>query len=179
MKILFLDIDGVLNTIESLNSAKSNTTDPLPEEYEVIQITSQPYLATLALRSIIPELVSNLNTLVDSLNIDGIVIHSNWRKTFSLYFIKAVLEYHGLKGKVIGETPHHFDGQMFSEQQSKGKEIKDWLDNHSDVDFYIILDDENIFHGMKRLYNFFQINPLKGLTSITVETIKTNLVRME
>ena len=47
----------------------------------------------------------------------------------------------------------------------RGQEIKDWLDEHDDVDNYVIIDDDNDFYD-EQLYHFVQTNYEDGLTEV-------------
>jgi len=170
MKVLFLDIDGVLNT-DSFRRNVEIKDDLTDEQKSVVVLNKYEESAKIALFLIDPVLVENLNVLIKLANIDGVIISSNWRKNFSFQFIEAALIHHGLKGKIIGETPHWVTGQRFSEILPKGREIKEWLDNNINVKKFIILDDDNIFHGMKQLDGFFRTHPSEGLTENLINKI--------
>jgi hypothetical protein len=47
----------------------------------------------------------------------------------------------------------------------RGQEIMDWLDEHDDVDNYVIIDDDNDFYD-EQLYHFVQTNYEDGLTEV-------------
>lgn len=103
MKIIFLDVDGVLNSEQDLFSWT---------------IESDKYLILLAC------IVRRTNA--------KIVISSSWRNCGLLDTLKKRLNDFSMsiydKTKDIGE---------------RGLEIKDWLDSHSDVESFVILDDED------------------------------------
>jgi len=48
---------------------------------------------------------------------------------------------------------------------SRGQEIKDWLDEHNDIENYVIIDDDNDMLD-SQLYHFVQTNYEDGLTEV-------------
>lgn len=82
MKVIFLDIDGVLNSVEWLN------------RYPEVRLRDQ----------VDPEAVAVLNNIIDKTGAK-VVISSSWRIFHSLNFIKQVLENSGFRGEIVGKTP--------------------------------------------------------------------------
>lgn len=118
MNIIFLDIDGVLNSQEYV--LKVQELFDIPEH------------------QIDPLAVIRLNRLTDLSNA-SIVITSTWRMAFIGHldlFQKFLIE-RGITGKVIGMTEvTHGD---------RADEIWDWIDEHkSIIDNYVILDDDRL-----------------------------------
>lgn len=104
MKILFLDIDGVLNLHEYNEKAESNTINPV--------------------------FVKNLNHVLDSTNCN-IVITSAWRymilkNAMTLQGFEYLLRTHGIHcvGKLIGTTRLDKD---VNDKTERGKQIQDWI----------------------------------------------------
>ncbi len=120
MKIIFLDIDGVLNVY--------------CEGRDQFGCTFHT------------NFVENLRNIIDKTGAK-IVISSSWR-TDGLDVMKELWKYRDLPGEVIDVTPDCYDlikeGKFeFYDQVERGHEIQDWLDNHKEVTNYVIIDDDN------------------------------------
>lgn len=111
IKIIFCDLDGVLNS----------------KNYECSDRYIRDALDPLA--------VARLNKITDATNAK-IVISSSWRVAFE--FDKETLFYllkeEGVTGEMIDITP------IFT-SYLRWTEIRDWLDDHPDVEKFVILDD--------------------------------------
>ncbi len=130
-KIIFLDIDGVLN---------SNYTDRYARnvlEKEQGYHVSFDGTCVMALNEIIE----------DRLDIDDVrfVLSSTWRNDHTKKEMEALLYAHGFKGKF------HDDWATKQLWTSRGKEIQEWLSRHKDVQRFICLDDNTDFADEDRL----------------------------
>lgn len=119
MKIIFLDIDGVLNVY--------------PQGYDEYGAIFHPHL------------VENLKLILDRTGAK-IVVSSTWRRS-GLSIMKEMWEKRGLPGEVIDITPFETDvverGTCeFYDQVDRGFEIQQWIDDNQIQDF-VILDDDN------------------------------------
>jgi hypothetical protein len=126
MKVIFLDIDGVLNSQEFLNKNKG--------------------ASGFSAGRIDPELVARLNRIVQSTGAK-IVISSTWRHGKSVWELKHMLRSRGFQysSNIIDRTPIGMG--------IRGQEIQDWLEldperervdpNHDPVEAYVIIDDNN------------------------------------
>jgi len=114
-KIIFLDIDGVLNVI-------SQGHDRFGSVFH-------------------SHFVDNLKMIIQETNAD-IVISSTWRVN-GLSEMKEMWSYRGLPGNVIDITPvsRWMDDDEI-EGKDRGYEIKYWLEHH-DIDNYVIIDDDD------------------------------------
>ena len=129
-KIIFLDIDGVLNSFRWHNSeGNEKLTDRFGRVFD-------------------PEAVSNLSKIVEETGAD-IVISSSW-KCFGLDGMQEMWKERNLPGKVIGITPNTVSDEMllYADLENmelgviRGNEIKEWLSRHKrDVLQYVIIDD--------------------------------------
>ena len=116
-KVIFLDIDGVLNNRPWLLANKSvaiiDRMDPIA--------------------------VARLNKLVE-LTGASIVVSSSWRLPFiwsdNADGMNALLDRNGVKAVILGMTPH------LRGEASRGDEIALWLSTNP-VDAFVILDDVN------------------------------------
>ena len=120
--IVFLDIDGVLNSGQWYAQA-------VPREEE-------PTGWSLLERSIDPACVERLNRLLQRTRA-VVVVSSSWRKQHELSEIVSIIEARGFRGEVIGVTPSD-DSAL-----SRGGEITKWLDeNFPGGVVYAAVDDE-------------------------------------
>jgi hypothetical protein len=148
MKVIFLDIDGVLNSETSIRA--NGITN---------QWNDNPH----------PEHIKWLNYIIKETGAK-VVISSTWRTSASPSMFNRFLSLLGFEGDVIGRTP--------SLEAYRGTEIKTWLEEHADkiikykdstwysykqpVDSFVILDDDS---DMVDLTPYLVlIDGLKGLT---------------
>ena len=126
MKIIFLDIDGVIKTKSCLRRAFKKYRKLVPD--------------ILDERAVI-----NLNKLVKETDAK-IVITSTWRYGNTAEDLQRLLAKHGVIGEIIGMTPEL--GQMENSSFgniTRGQEIQEWLNLHNvPVDYVILDDDTNI-----------------------------------
>jgi hypothetical protein len=143
-RILFLDVDGVLNHIEWAErrpDRRKITNDMNEEDVERIR----------AEYGFDPVCVEHLSTLVERAGCD-IVISSTWRKMglgqSGHLHMQRMLTHRGFKyrDRIIGSTPvlDRMVGSMgLLVAQPRGLEIQAWLDAHESVSNFVILDDES------------------------------------
>lgn len=117
MKVIFLDIDGVLNHYYWYreHKDKSNLSYPI-SDFD-------------------PKSVSYLNNITDTTGAK-IILSSSWR--FDLDIIN-ILHTAGVTGEIIGCTP---DLYSIYGSLCRGKEIDAVLNKRTDIERYIILDDD-------------------------------------
>ena len=123
MKIIFLDIDGVIKTKSCLRSAFKKYRKLVPDILD-------------------ERAVNNLNKLVKETD-TKIVITSTWRYGKTAEDLQRLLAKHGLTGEIIGMTPEL--GQMKNSSFgniTRGQEIQEWLNLHDVPVEYVILDDD-------------------------------------
>lgn len=119
-KILFLDVDGVLN------HEKFYT-----ERYE--RLKNGTYDKSWPLCEFCPESVSNLNRIVKETDCK-VVVSSTWRSDDNLQDIFYAV---GLDFTIYDITPYHVS-------RIRGTEIDMWLEAHKDeVESYVIVDDDD------------------------------------
>lgn len=119
MNVIFLDVDGVLNSIRKLKEVYLKT-------HKSHSLSNYPFDE---------ECLNNLKKIVDEFDL-YIVITSTWRKNENhLKKLLFELSKYGLDSRVIGCT---------KVLDNRENEIIDYLNNHKDVDKYIILDDDYI-----------------------------------
>lgn len=142
--LLFLDIDGVLNRVN----------------------TAQRVLGMPFLQGVDPELVGRLVTILEQVPECSVVVSSAWRQ-MGLDFILHTLEIQGelprdLVTRFIGMTPYCQGGGA----QRRGNEISRYLqDEGKGVSRYVILDDMDLAGAFPRNY----VEVVDGLTQENVE----------
>ena len=151
-KVIFLDIDGVLNTGWWYSQMDRNTPkDKYGYAFDPIS-------------------VANLKKILDETGAE-IVISSSW-KSFGLTEMETMWHDRGLPGRLIGITPNTVSDELLLNADLdhmelfsiRGMEIKEWLDKHGKkVSHYVIIDDmDNMLPEQKP--HFVQTNPEVGIT---------------
>lgn len=121
MKILFLDVDGVLNSLLFFRTRPRS--DYLSDDRLDLQA------------------IERLNRITDETGAK-IVVSSTWRLPYvwnnQLAMLIVALQKTGIKGEIIGMTPDH------QTQYGRGGEIQDWMNNCGlQIDSFVILDDDS------------------------------------
>lgn len=129
-KIIFLDIDGVINTKEWHSKM---TKDTPKDEYGY---------------AFDPMAVANLAHIIDKTGAD-IVISSSW-KFYGVPKLREMWKKRNLPGTILDITPNTISDEMllnanldeFQLGVCRGNEIKEWLSRHEDIiSNYVIIDD--------------------------------------
>lgn len=131
MKIIFLDIDDVLNSNATWDRQKNGMC---------------PGWGSLApkggfreiMLGVDPVFVELLNKIIDATNAK-VVVSSDWRFYFNQDALIEILEDAGFKGEVVGMTGVHL--------KTRGREIANWLNQNQEslggIESFVILDDRN------------------------------------
>lgn len=139
--IIFLDVDGVLNSHQWFKSQ---------ERKSVIE-TIEGHIDSNAVR--------RLNTMVEQTGAK-VVVSSTWRKGTLMDVLLKMLKQHGFTGEVIGKT-----GRSSCDDCVRGNQIHRWMkDNIPDYwQFrrYVILDDDGDMLYWQR-HNFVQTSSEGG-----------------
>mgnify|MGYP005857029319 CR=1 FL=1 len=125
-RIIFLDIDGVMNHAIYFKRRKEGKFERDPIDPECVQYLNRIIAATGA----------------------KVVISSTWRMHYDIEYMQTILDQKGFEGEVIGETPDVYSSHKYN--APRGCEIKDWIKKHVERDNYdltyrrfIILDDDS------------------------------------
>jgi len=148
MKVLFLDIDGVLNSRKWYEANK----DAINLESGIM------YRSSVELD---PEACALVNELCESEDL-RIVISSTWRRLHTKGEITDMFAYRGLFAPVISQTP-----QLRS--SFRGQEIEEWLYARYIVEKYVILDDDGDFYPHQHLV---RTDNAVGVTAKNIEKAK-------
>lgn len=151
-KVIFLDIDGVLNTKWWYTQMERNTPkDKYGYAFD-------------------PKAVANLKRIVEETGAD-LVVSSSW-KCMGLSQIEEMWRDRSLPGKIIGITPNSVSDEMLLNADIdsielfhiRGEEIKQWLTKYGkQVSNYAIIDDmDNMLSEQQS--RFVHTNPEVGLT---------------
>lgn len=123
MKLIFLDIDGVLNSgrwLASETYQRMRDDEPVSDRWEDM---------------LDPDAVRMLNQIVEHTG-GSIVVSSSWRYALDFDQLVQVLRAGGVRGGIIGSTP--------GGEGIRGREIEDWLDlSHLPYEAFVILDDDS------------------------------------
>ncbi len=155
MKIIFLDIDGVLNTYRSYLATGSQET------WDMVAC----------------KFLQNLLTLNTDIKI---VVTSTWRYSDDCLmhfeyngFVKSMFHKHWrtLSHQQFKDY-EEYKNKSFSERFERGREIDNWLNNpeHSDVTHYCIIDDDNDMLP-KQQKHFVYIMAENGISDNNMEKI--------
>jgi len=161
--IVFLDIDGVLNShmyydsdrfVPLKNGECPNHDDP-------------DYLIKLYQNDIDPKSIGFLNELVKDTSAK-IVISSTWRNK-GKEPLQKILDSRGLVGEIIDVTPHGCECCV------RGNEIRQWLKKNGENKYkYVILDDDSDMLWWQR-EEFLLVDNYIGLTPNDVYKAKSIL----
>ena len=129
-KVVFLDIDGVLNTKEWQGRM---TSDTLKDEFGY---------------AFSPVAVANLTHIIDETGAE-IVISSSW-KFYGVAKLRKMWKNRNLPGTILDITPNTVSDEVLLNANleeielgvCRGNEIKEWLSRHKQkVSNYVIIDD--------------------------------------
>jgi len=151
MKVIFLDIDGVLNHTQWYVSDR-NPGNLNGEEGDIDPLCAE-----------------RINRICSETGAK-IVISSDWRISWP-YCIDRI-EKGGIEhGLIIDKTPEHMWAehvtQDFLDWTSRGAEIDDWLSHHPECENFVILDDRKDFTE-EQWPHFIHVNSMRGIDDIDV-----------
>ena len=169
MKVLFLDIDGVLNSQNwfayRLYCVKNNMVNILMNFVDTDDRNIKHKLTMLDDRAI-----ANLNRIIEETGCK-VVLSSSWRSSIESenIFTQNLLKLKGFKYEFYDVTPRLW----FSDFSiRRGEEIKFWLDKESEkheIESFVILDDDSDMLP-EQMNNFIHIDGQVGLTDKDVFT---------
>lgn len=140
MKVIFLDIDGVLNSDRSIFALPMR--EIFPGEYRLNYLLSKADPVAIAI----------LNKIIKETGAKIVVSSAN-RKVLGFDGVKQALLLMGVEGEVIGVTG--------TTGGNRGTEIQEWLDNN-EVEAYVIIDDSSDMLE-EQMQNFVRVDPSCGL----------------
>ena len=169
MKVLFLDIDGVLNSENwfayRIYCVKNNMVNILMNFVDTDDRNIKHKLTMLDDRAI-----ANLNRIIEETGCK-VVLSSSWRSSIESenIFTQNLLKLKGFKYEFYDVTPRLW----FSDFSiRRGEEIKFWLDKESEkheIESFVILDDDSDILP-EQMNNFIHVDGQVGLTDRDVLT---------
>ncbi|MDE6846581.1 MAG: hypothetical protein K2J99_12580 [Lachnospiraceae bacterium] len=161
-KVIFLDIDGVLNSNFWNDTHQREISDGTLIDSEKIKLLG--------------ELVRRTDA--------GIVLHSGWKYWFDSELeplrteserLKTLLSQEGLT--INSVTPDHATEEIKRDKKFsliKAEEILAWLDDHKEIDQWVVIDDLDL-HNAEVATHQLRTNPQTGLTINDVHEIEKML----
>ena len=169
MKVLFLDIDGVLNSENwfayRIYCVKNNMVNILMNFVDTDDRNIKHKLTMLDDRAI-----ANLNRIIEETGCK-VVLSSSWRSSIESenIFTQNLLKLKGFKYEFYDVTPRLW----FSDFSiRRGEEIKLWMDKESEkneIESFVILDDDSDMLP-EQMNNFIHVDGQVGLTDRDVLT---------
>ena len=158
-KIIFIDVDGVLNRI-----CEGGISTPIKMVGDIMTMAD-------------PELVYRLNLIVDRTGAEMVLSSSwrhlkNWRATMKASgIVKSFLD------RTDTQTKKHggFSMEGGEYRRVRGNVIQAWLNEHP-VERYAIIDDDDDMLA-SQFPNFFKTDPAFGLTQEIADRIEKHFTR--
>lgn len=148
MKIIFLDIDGVLNRLDG-----GALATPCADGMRI------PWVVDLGI-------VSNLETFLRQAEGVRVVVTSTWR-----YDVSNLSDF----SRLVRISPHffHADWRTARTKENRKHDVDTWLSTHPDVTHFTVVDDGHAewFSGMP----FVQVDAAKGLTDMDLISVSGHL----
>lgn len=152
-RIIFLDIDGVLNC-QTFFESQHNSKKQLRKKVISAEINKADYYKA----QLCVERISWLNELCEK-SCAVVVISSTWRRNKTVHELQEILNNSGATFKIIGKTG-------VDESRIRGVEINNYLGNLNAECRYVIIDDDSDML-LQQQHNFFQTDNYSGLTPNT------------
>lgn len=169
MKVLFLDIDGVLNSQNWFGWRAYCAKNLGENEFSMDKHLTEDEFILYKLSMLDNRAIANLNRIIDETGCK-VVLSSSWRCLWDPKENTKTLEALKLKGfkyDFYGLTPR-IPQKDFG--QERGIEIQAWIDKElekNEIESFVILDDDNDMLP-KQIDNFLLINNQYGLSDIDV-----------
>lgn len=169
MKVLFLDIDGVLNSQNWFGWRAYCTKNNGGGEFDMDKNLTEDKYMLYKLSMLDQRAIANLNRIIDETGCK-VVLSSSWRclwdPTENDTTLNA-LKLRGFKYDFYGLTPRIPQKDFGLE---RGIEIQSWMDKElekNEITSYLILDDDNDMLP-EQMDNFILVNNQYGLSDIDV-----------
>lgn len=164
MKVIFLDVDGVLNSDRTLYKYTSLEDDLILNLKEIVDKTEAIIVLSSSWRSV----ENALRELIDKLFEYGMHISSMTTDGVRLKYIQNA----GFtpSKKYLEFSKMNYDtGEREDFTHDRGAEIYYWLNHHKDVESFVILDDEDFDIEAYFPNNFVKTSFAVGLTKKDVD----------
>lgn len=132
MNILFLDIDGVLNSKQLFLMRKGCEISSNKAEFEEDIEYMKAYTD--------PNNMWCLKYILDNVPDLSVVLSTSWRNLFDMEAFRELFQHYGLDAnRIIGKTPQRLSSERVHE-------IHMYLDDNKDITKWAVLDDHVIFN---------------------------------
>lgn len=152
MQLIFLDIDGVLNSLQS-----TIYYNQFPDK-----ISMEDRLCPIA--------TSNLKYILDKFPDCKIIVSSTWRRGRTLEVLNQILGQYNIPQVVIDKTPYEGPGEV------RGLIIRKWMDQNptlmQSVSDFVIIDDDSDMAEFLSTSHFIKTDSKVGFTWKEVEMIE-------
>lgn len=167
MKLLFLDMDGVVNTIEDKYCVSLNIPMEILKGKDYHRCQFDPRLVFNFIRLLEFCKENNIHIVISSTWRMGTEVE-DWNKFFNKHFGRT--SGYKLDNLVVGLTP--VDGRDRGLQIQTELEVVDLTQNiDKDLEYLIIDDDINDITPYHKAENIIKVDPTKGLDNNTLDKI--------
>jgi len=138
MSLLFLDIDGVINSEDFYRShLYPGNPDDMDEMFMILQERPKWHVDNIAL--------ARIKKVCEDSN-SSIVISSTWRSIYNKDDFIRIFDSCGWSNAPIIDVTPMIDGGI------RGDEVRKWMNDHHCTDTYVIIDDAEEFYPEQSLY---------------------------
>jgi hypothetical protein len=152
MRVIFLDMDGVLNSHEYLYVRNKKAIAEAEGDEEKGFLTLGEKAAGRAWNEMVdPVAVKRLNRIIHKTGAKC-VLSSSWRYQFQdVSELQTILVERGFEGELIDRTKlgREMEAGYHENGGIRGIECSEWLSRHPSVTAYVILDDADDFTGIE------------------------------
>lgn len=154
--IIFLDIDGVLNTINYLKRQKLGAGKVTNKSWD-------------------PTACKHISMLCEHYNA-RIVITSSWRHEYTIEQLKDFFASNNIPDKFIKDVTNSYVPQQDENNYCRGHEVQHWLEeNNKDKTPYVIIDDEATFLESQQDH-LIRVDKHKGFSTKEAVTRASNIL---
>ena len=154
--IIFLDLDGVLNTINHLKRQKNKSGKATNKSWE-------------------PTACKHISMLCEHYNA-RIVITSSWRHEYTFEQLQEFFASNNIPDKFIIDVTNSIAPQQDRNNYCRGHEIEHWLENNSSEETsYVIIDDEANFLETQQKH-LIRVDKNKGFSTKDAVTKASNIL---
>jgi hypothetical protein len=150
VKIIFLDMDGVLNCHSYLYDRNRKKEIVKAESMFITGRDDANNESRLWESMIDPNAVKRLNHIIQRTGAK-VVLSSSWRYAFPNFKdLEPILRKRGFEGELVDRTKLGKEMLLRHEKGAgiRGYEVAEWLERHPSVDSFVILDDADDFPGL-------------------------------
>lgn len=150
MKVIFLDVDGVLNSTQGNIYHNRFPEDDYHEQHDYWD----------------PIAVSNLLYLTEEHQDIKFVISSTWRKYNSLEKLQSFFSAHGFRSDIVLD-------KTVIDDRIRGEQVQQWLNDnkHLDISHFVIIDDDADMGKYLNTVHFIRTSHHEGLIFRQVEEV--------